>query len=424
MSKDKSSSENSPGAENSPGEKSGTGAKKRPDEKKGASTKDTKKPGNAATSNKKLPNKDISSHNKVIKENTITDKNNANKNSVKSSGNNKFSFIVSSVLLLIIAITISGLYLLWQQQKQDQKTQSRLIAALKSDIEQYSHNQNRLQSELDNKISNELGGIRHTVDALQELAGKNHRDWVLSETVYLLQIANHRLQLEGDIKTTIKALMIADSKLKNLADPSLLPVRKHLADETSALQSTSQPDIYGMVLALDSLQAKSVQMKLKIAIPSATIADAKTMADTSAKSNKEKMSIKDWQRALNQVWKELKTLVVINKHDQRLAPILTTEQQQTIKHILQLKIQGIRTALLSKQPEIFLLSIKDTLQWLQKHFSHDDPNVSLLKSRLQEFEAIRLKVDIPDISGSLQALQSLQKSKKELPAPAIQMEKL
>jgi uroporphyrin-3 C-methyltransferase len=170
------------------------------------------------------------------------------------------------------------------------------------------------------------------------------------------------------------------------------------------------PDIQGMVLILDSMQSKSPQMQLKVSI----LPEARRQA---IQNNSEKISFKDWDKVIERVWRELRTLVVIKKHDQPLAPVLTIEQQQTIRHILQLKIQGIRTALLNKQPEIFLVSIEETLGWLKEHFSVDDSNVSLLESRLQEFKAVRLKIDLPDISGSLSTLQSLKKQLKIIPAP-------
>ncbi|MCK4952055.1 MAG: uroporphyrinogen-III C-methyltransferase, partial [Gammaproteobacteria bacterium] len=237
---------------------------------------------------------------------------------------------------------------------------------------------------------------------IKELGSKSYRDWVLSESEYLLQIANHRLQLEGDINTAKKALRIVDSKIMGLEDPSLLPVRKQLADEISALESTNLPDIHGMALNLDSLQAMSSKMMLKISL--LPRASQKIVQE----DNTGKLSIQDWELILDKIWNELKTLIVIKRHDQSLAPVLTMEQQQTIRYILQLKIQGIRTALLNKQAELFMESIRDTLDWLYKHFNDDGPNVILLESRLQEFQAVQLNVKLPDISESLRILRSIQ----------------
>lgn len=299
----------------------------------------------------------------------------------------------------------------WQEEKQKNQqqlhAQSQLISVLESEIKKYAGAQNQLRSEIDNKVITEINKIERSVADIKESDSKNVRDWTLSESEYLLQIANHRLQLEGDINTAMKALRIVDSKIMVLEDPSLLPVRKQLADEISALESTHLPDIHGMVLNLDSLQAMSSQMKLKISIlPKAT---QKTVQE----NNVEKLSIEDWRLVLDKVWNELKTLVVIKRHDQSLAPVLTVEQQQTLRHILQLKIQGIRTALLNKQAKLFVESIKDTLSWLQEHFNKDDPNVVLMESRLQEFRVVQLDVKLPDISGSLHSLRSIQKQMKD-----------
>ena len=343
------------------------------------------------------------------------------KDAVKSGSSShtssKVSFFISGFMLVAIAISMAGIIMLWQQQqtwqKEEQKNQrqlhaqSQLISVLESEIKKYAGAQDQLRNELDNKVTTEINEIERSIADIKEFGSKNVRDWVLSESEYLLQIANHRLQLEGDINTARKVLRIVDSKIMSLEDPSLLPVRKRLADEISTLESTHLPDIHGMVLNLDSLQVMSSKMKLKIStLPRAA-------QKTAQENNIEKLSIEDWKLALDKVWNELKTLVIIKRHDQSLAPVLTVEQQQTLRHILQLKIQGIRAALLNKQAELFMESTKDTLSWLQEHFNKDDPNVVLLESRLQEFQVVQLNVKLPDISGSLHSLRSIQKQLKD-----------
>ncbi len=336
------------------------------------------------------------------------------KDNTKTPVGSKASFFISGFMLVAIAISIAGIIMLWQKQqegeqksRQQLRSQSQLISVLESEIRKYAGTQDQLRNEIDSKVTTEINEIEQSIADIKELGSKSYRDWVLSESEYLLQIANHRLQLEGDIDTAKKALRIVDSKIMGLEDPSLLPVRKQLADEISALESTRPPDIHGMVLTLNSLQAMSPQMKLKISIL------PKNIQKIVQEDNTEKLSIQDWELILDKIWNELKTLIVIKRHDQSLAPVLTVEQQQTIRHILQLKIQGIRTALLNKQAELFMESIRDTLDWLYKHFNDDDPNVILLESRLQEFQAVQLNVKLPDISGSLRILRSIQKQTNE-----------
>lgn len=335
------------------------------------------------------------------------------KRNPKTRATSRISFFISGFMMLAIVIAFAGLIMLWQQQQRQQnedkkyqqqiQDQSRLIFDLESKISNITGSQDQLRSEIDGNIAAEINNIERSIADIKESGSKNYRDWVLSESEYLLQIANHRLQLEADINTAIKALRIADSKITGLKDPSLLPVRKQLADEISALESTQLPDIRGMVLTLDSLQAMSPKIDLKISIRPPVI-------QKETQENKdEKISLKNWEQLLDRIWNELKTLVVIKKHDQSLAPVLTMEQQQTIRHILQLKIQGIRTALLNKQPELFMDSIKDSLAWLQENFDGGDSNVALLESRLEEFQAVQLNVKLPDIGGSLRSLRSIQK---------------
>jgi len=336
---DDTSNEDSKGTINNPATKNSTGSNKAPDKK----VSDKKGPENKKSTASKT--KDHAKHGQGTGK---APDHASNKSDAKTHANSKVSFFISGFIIVAIAISFAGTFMLWQQQQRHQKegqknqqqlqAQSQLISALKSEIKKYTLAQDQLRSMVDSKVIAEINEIERSIVDIKELGSKNVRDWVLSESEYLLRIANHRLQLEGDINTAIKALGIADSKIMGLKDPSLLPVRKQLADEISALESTNLPDIHAMVLNLDSLQAMSPKMKLKIYIRPNT-----TQAAAQENITKE-ISIKDWQLVLDKIWRELKSLVVIKRHDQSLAPVLTVEQQQTISHILQLKIQRIRTA--------------------------------------------------------------------------------
>lgn len=408
------SKEDGQGTKNSPATKNSTDSNKAPDIKMSDKKELEKK---TSTANK------TKDHDKPRQGTGKGSDHASNKSDAKTHVNSKVSIFISGFLLMAIAISLAGTFMLWQQQQRLQEeeqvsqrqlqAQSQLISVLESEITKYTKAQDQLRGEIDNKVIAEINKIERSIADIKELGSKSIRGWVLSESEYLLQIANHRLQLEGDINTALAALRIADSKIMGLKDPSLVPVRKQLAGEISALESTRLPDINGMVLSLDSLQAMSPKMGLKISIlPRAT-------QKTAQGSNAEKLSIRDWRLVLDKIWNELKALVVIKRHDQSLAPVLTVEQQQTIRHILQLKIQGIRTALLNKQAELFVGSVTDTLSWLQEHFDKEDTNVILLESRLQEFQAVQLNVTLPDISGSLGALRARQQQLKNSAGAAI-----
>jgi len=240
MSDDDTSKEKNQPAINSPGSKHATDS--------------TKVPGKKA-SDKKVPAKKTSTASKSKdhaksgqgKGPNLDSGHESNKKPVKNQTSLKASYLMAGILLVAIAISMAGIFMLWQQQKHQQdeekknqqqiQAQSKLISALKSEIKKIDRSQNQLRNEINSDVATEINKIERSIADIQELGSKNYRDWVLSESEYLLRIANHRLQLEGDIKTAIKGLRIVDSKIKGLTDPSLLPVRKHLANEISALES-------------------------------------------------------------------------------------------------------------------------------------------------------------------------------------------
>ncbi len=66
-----------------------------------------------------------------------------------------------------------------------------------------------------------------------------------SEAEYYLTVANTELDLAGDCDSAVTALELADSRLAEIANPELGPVREAIAGELLALRSLRLPDIEG-----------------------------------------------------------------------------------------------------------------------------------------------------------------------------------
>ncbi|MEM7293486.1 MAG: uroporphyrinogen-III C-methyltransferase [Pseudomonadota bacterium] len=109
---------------------------------------------------------------------------------------------------------------------------------------------------------------------LQEVSVRTDRAWTLTETRYLLKMAQHRLALAGDLDTAAAALRAADAQLHSLADINLLPIREALAEEIALIRAAPKPDIEGTVLSLIHLARRSNQIPLISQRKRAQIAEA------------------------------------------------------------------------------------------------------------------------------------------------------
>ena len=108
---------------------------------------------------------------------------------------------------------------------------------------------------LDNRLTStneQLAGILHNLNSLHR-QGNNDIAWQLAELKYLFLIASHRLALAGDVDTAQAILQSADARLREIADPALIPVREQLIADISRLSEFPRTDYSGLALVLGDL---------------------------------------------------------------------------------------------------------------------------------------------------------------------------
>ena len=93
--------------------------------------------------------------------------------------------------------------------------------------------------------------------AVEELSARTEapqRGWARSEALYLLELAQRRVELERDVRTAIVAMESADARLSTLSDPALGEVRRLLAAELGALRAVPAPDLPQLLARLTAVE--------------------------------------------------------------------------------------------------------------------------------------------------------------------------
>jgi len=308
---------------------------------------------------------------------------------------------VAIVLVLLVAVAAgAGVYYLWMQNR----GQSQAMALVQRELEQ-------LQGQLrdrDTTLSNDLATLRaqqkahqDALDILKARQDDTHtqssREWTLREVEYLLQIASQRLQLERDVDSAVVALAAADERLRELADPSLLSVRRQLAIELTALRSVPQLDRDGLVLKLISFAQRVDQLPLANAPPPVSSVSAPATATAPA--------TRDWRVALDAAWEALQRLVVIRRDNEPIQPMLAPEQEYFLRQNLRLQFESARAALLRDDAASFKASLQSTERWLQQYFDSKDQSVSSAIEALHAMAEQNIRPALPDINESLRLLR-------------------
>lgn len=308
-------------------------------------------------------------------------------------------------LLAVIALAGGGYYL-WQEQQQ-------LAAEREQRISRLQDNLASLQQEL--SANNEQQGEQLTAlrerqsnldNALEKLlASRSHlrNDWLLTEAEYLLKLANHRLLLERDVETAIVALQSADARLREVADPGLLTIRKRIAADISDLRSVPQPDLAGLSFNLSSLSGDVSRLPLATPDP-----QSKNRQGEQPAADK----VDTWQELPAAIWRDIRSLVVIRQHDEPIQPLLAPEQRFFLTQNLQLQLEQARLALLSGQTRVYQERLQQARQWLETYFDTKHNATRQAIEQLRDLAEQKIHPQLPDISDTHQALQELRQQRR------------
>lgn len=238
----------------------------------------------------------------------------------------------------------------------------------------------------------------------QRIGGDNSR-WMATEAAYLIQVANHRLHLEWDIPTAISALETADTRLRDSADPSWIPVREVLAQEIDSLRGAALADIEGLTLKLSGLANGVNELKLSGTEWSPAASVESTTASKAEPENPERTL----QTLFEDAWEGFKSIMVIRHHGQPVSALLPPDQQLFIQQNLRLQLEAARVSLLRGNQTLFISSLQTAQQLVHDYFDTDDAKAIAFLKELGTLASLNVRPQMPDISKSLLLLRELLK---------------
>ena len=250
-------------------------------------------------------------------------------------------------------------------------------------------------------IQSEFSSYRSEVDAaldqvLAELSREQEtdpREWLHAEAAYLLRLASQRLQLERDVEGAAALLRTADARLNEADNPALLSIRRAIASELAILDGVPQVDRTGLYLALDAQQQRLAQLPL-----------SRELEEIPARSGIEEAPTGRWQEQLSRFGQELKDLVVIRHHDEALEGLIAPEQESYLRQSVRLLLEQAQLALLKEEQGLYEASLDKTLGLIDSYYDTESSEVQAVIERLQELKGANIQPELPDISGSQQAL--------------------
>lgn len=244
------------------------------------------------------------------------------------------------------------------------------------------------------------------LESLYQELSRSRDEWALAEIEQVLTVAAQQLQLSGNVRATLLALQLAESRLARADRPQFIPLRKALARDVERLRSLPNLDVAGLSLKLDALVG---------AVDGLPLAFDERMADVAKPGRagaKPEAAPGFFTRFGVELWDELKSLVRIRTIDGPEAPLLAPTQAYFLRENLKLRLLNARLALAMRDEAGFREDMRVAQTWLTRYFDARSKPAVNFGTQLRQLAAAPVSFDLPTLSDSLEAVRGF-KSRKE-----------
>lgn len=326
---------------------------------------------------------------------------------------------LSSILISVLILVFGGVAWIGFQYWHEIERQSIELEILKGTVEENNRRLGNISSEITNATAgnsrsiNDISDVHYNLQLqvtaqgarIAELGSTTRGDWYLSEAIYLARLASQRLQTERSTKNPLALLLQVDNILLNLNDADLLAVRSAVASDVAALRLAGVVDVEGIVLEINALVEKiSLLDLIRISSPSSQKIKSESTL-TADNQKKEETIYKRWRELLDRFSVRLSTLIRVQYRENAIEPMLTASEELIVRNNLQLFLQQAANAVLREEQILFELNLSNAQQWINKHFAMN-PSSSFINNRLNVLEQKNITQSLPDISGSISALET------------------
>lgn len=332
-----------------------------------------------------------------------------------SSGKGLLWFVVIILFLLVIGIAAAGYWYYTQQQAKEAQTAS-----------QQSDTQRRLQSlteerttltaqfeEMANanlQLSKDVERLKQqntaltqqseaTLAQLNTMEGRRPADWLIAEADYLVRMAGRKLWLENDVRTAILLLVNADKRLSSLADPSVLPVRAHLAEDIQTLKQLNPVSQTQVALALTGMMAQIDNLPLDT---------FEKPVDVDAQNPELSESTDDWKENLSKVWRSMVDgFFTVKTLSGPIEPVMSLEAQFLAKEQLRLQLMHAQSAALQGEKGLYEQSLQYAQTLIDQNFDLSSTSISGFSQALTNLRETDISRPIPSELAAQQPLERL-----------------
>jgi uroporphyrin-III C-methyltransferase len=308
-------------------------------------------------------------------------------------------------LIAIIALLLAGYASVqtWQLHKQQLQQKENINNTLHTFNQQQSNTGSQFDamdkslkaSEL--KLQTRINDLNKNLQKALKQRLYQKQDWLLLQARYYLELAQINAHWSKNQETTTALLQEADSVLQEMTLQELLPIRQAIATEMAQIKALPVIDIAGILSQLDAAEAMIAKLPIK-----KSISDAESGAQQADKTDGSA-----WRNRFNESMDLLQKLVVIRHHDNDIKPLLSPLYQATLRENIRLNLQQAQWAVLQNNSAVFSHSLTQALKDIERTFEKNASSTQSLIEQIQALQQIKLTVQAPPVSRSLQLLNQV-----------------
>src|SRR3954469_18716791 len=239
------------------------------------------------------------------------------------------------------------------------------------------------------------------LETLYQELSRNRDEWQLAEIEQVLAIASQQLQLAGNVRAALLALQLAEARLARTDRPQFAPVRRALARDIERLKALPAGGLPPTSMRIDSLLAAVDSLPLAY---EERAAPEKKAAPAVARSF--------WSRLGDDVWSEIRGLVVVREIGAPQPPLLPPDQAWFLRENLRLRLLNARLSLLARDEAGFREDLRVSQNWLRRYFDPHSKQTADALAQMKQLSSVPVTFEMPNISESLDAVRSF-KSRRE-----------
>ena len=284
---------------------------------------------------------------------------------------------------------------LWQPLMADQAAQTQTLTELGQRLSSLE----TWQSSASDDLATLEAHHRDLAARLDQLEPARLTAWALAEADYLIRSAQRAAAFEHDPARAALALGLASASLAPV--PGSRPARRALDSARAALLAVHVPD-------LDALDAELTQAARTLeAAPLREPGSAPTPPATGG-----------WRGAVQQAWRQLKEVIVVQRVGTPVQPLLRPQESQYLRQQLALRLAAADYALMRRDSEALRRELADLPRWADAYLDLGDPATAGALATLARLAQVDLRPPLPDLSGLDQALATLRRATRGADDPA------